>query len=106
MEDDFRDVCDILLTSIQLLNRKAPYGHEILAFVRSLPVYFIAIKELDVSSSAGKRPVSIELSVTCGLEKALNENSKQSKHRSRSVGMTSILTTTSDLDLVDFRRIS
>ncbi|KAI5117308.1 hypothetical protein M0805_005536 [Coniferiporia weirii] len=88
-----------------LLNRRPPFGHEVLAFVRNLPQYDLTVKVDDITSYNAKKPVSVELTIECrALQPSIVK--AKSKQRSRSLGMTSILTTTSDLDFVDFRRIA
>ncbi|KAH8117083.1 P-loop containing nucleoside triphosphate hydrolase protein [Phellopilus nigrolimitatus] len=92
-----------------LLNRRPPYGHEVLAFVQDMPQYELKITASKdaISSYAGRKPVSVELTVECRILDALiGKKAKSNKQRSRSLGMTSILTTTSDMDFIDFRRIS
>ncbi|KAJ7827539.1 hypothetical protein B0H14DRAFT_2814688 [Mycena olivaceomarginata] len=50
-----------------LLNRRSPFGHEVLASVKELPQYTLAVQELGVHSNGGKNPVELELSITCGV---------------------------------------
>ncbi|EJD02191.1 P-loop containing nucleoside triphosphate hydrolase protein [Fomitiporia mediterranea MF3/22] len=90
-----------------LLNRRPPYGLEVLQFVHDMPQYAvsIAVAKNGVTSYSGRKPVSVELNIECHLVQALSGRTK-SRQKSRFLGMTTILTTTSDLDLVDFRRIS
>ncbi|KAJ7137709.1 P-loop containing nucleoside triphosphate hydrolase protein [Mycena epipterygia] len=85
-----------------LLNRRPPFGNEILASVNELPQYTASVKEIEVHSNGGKGPVEIELSITCGLAVGLSSKGKKQKGRSQ---MTAILTLTSDSEMVDFRRI-
>ncbi|KAF7337997.1 ATP-dependent DNA helicase MER3 [Mycena venus] len=87
-----------------LLNRRAPFGHEILACVKEFPQYTLAVKEIGVSSNGGKDPVEVELSITCGLAVEQSNGPKGKKLKGRTQ-MTAILTLTSDLEMVDFRRI-
>ncbi|KAJ7461495.1 Sec63 Brl domain-containing protein [Mycena latifolia] len=87
-----------------LLNRRPPFGNEVLASVRELPQYTLAIKEVEVHTNGGKGPVEIELSITCGLAAEPLNPSKGRKQKGRSQ-MTAILTLTSDSEMVDFRRI-
>lgn len=89
----------------QLLNRRSPFGLEVLTSVRELPQYHLNIKEVSVSSDGGNTPVTVELSVECGLADAPTKGTKTKKHKGRSMDMTAVLTMTSDLDLLDFRRI-
>ncbi|OAX41690.1 P-loop containing nucleoside triphosphate hydrolase protein [Rhizopogon vinicolor AM-OR11-026] len=88
----------------ELLNRRSPFGFEVLAAANELPKYFLALKDVKVSPSDGSSPVDIELSIECGIIWD-NRASKVSKKRS-SAGMTTLLTITSDFVFVDFRRIS
>ncbi|KAK7038046.1 ATP-dependent DNA helicase MER3 [Favolaschia claudopus] len=87
-----------------LLNRRPPFGHEVLASVGELPQYILAVQEVRVQSNGGKEPVEIDLSVTCGLAIEQSNAAKGKKIKGRTQ-MTAILTVTSDLELVDFRRI-
>lgn len=87
-----------------LLNRRPPFGHEVLSFVQNLPRYKVTIAQ------KGYRPsyagVEVELEVECSLEVPLSGSSVSKKSKGPRLGMTDILTLTSDLDLVDFRRTS
>ncbi|KAJ7112430.1 hypothetical protein C8R43DRAFT_1159023 [Mycena crocata] len=87
-----------------LLNRRPPFGNEVLASVKELPQYTVAIQEVEVHSNGGKDPVEIELSISCGLVVEPPNGSKGKKHKGRSQ-MTAIMTLTSDLEMIDFRRI-
>ncbi|KAH9950191.1 P-loop containing nucleoside triphosphate hydrolase protein [Amylocystis lapponica] len=89
----------------RLLNRRPPFGNEILAFVRQLPQYTLKITEVNVTKGGGQQPVAIELSVECGLlvEDSVGAQSKKGKNKRSD--MTVVLTLTSDLDYIDFRRI-
>lgn len=90
---------------MQLLNRKPPFGLEVLASVKELPQYYAKHDQLEVRTSDGKGPVEIDLSIECGLVDKPGQK-KAKKGKNWSLNMTSILTVTSDMDLVDFRRIS
>ena len=90
----------------QLLNRRPPYGNEILQFVRDLPQYIVAVDESTIIPSSGTEPVEVDLSVSLALKGDVKD-SKGKRHKDRrSLGMTTVLTLTSDLDFIDFRRIS
>ena len=90
----------------QLLNRRPPFGHQVLAVVNQFPRYYIEIDELEVTSSDGTSPVEVELSVTCGLgDGSGTESAKSKKSKSKFRDMTLVLTVTSDMDFVDFRKI-
>ena len=87
------------------MNRRPPFGNEILALVQRFPQYFLEVTEVDVTTDEGNGPVEVELSIKCGL---LNENAvgdKARKSRNKGRDSTVVLTLTSDLDFVDFRRI-
>jgi ATP-dependent DNA helicase HFM1/MER3 len=90
------------------LNRRPPFGFEVLASARELPEYSLSITEVDVRSSVGsQKPVEVELSVECSLvtDHFSAGPSKAKKHQGRGSNMTTVLTLTSDLDFIDFRRI-
>lgn len=62
------------------------------------------ISELGVTSNEGQDPVEVELSIECGLDESLlNFGSK--KVKGHVLNMTALLTLTSDMDFIDFRRI-
>ncbi|TFK54660.1 hypothetical protein OE88DRAFT_1731974 [Heliocybe sulcata] len=90
-----------------LLNRRPPFGHEVLACLADMPQYFLNVSEQGVESTGGKGPVSVTLSIECGLiSDGITHTSKPKKNKSRRGDMTAILSLTSDLDFIDFRRIS
>ncbi|TFK76347.1 P-loop containing nucleoside triphosphate hydrolase protein [Pluteus cervinus] len=84
-----------------VLNRRSPFGLEILTSAHQIPDYSLKIDEIHVTPSTNGNPVTIELSVGCALQ--ARETREQKKVRD--AGMTTILTLNSDLDLLDFRRI-
>ncbi|ETW86191.1 hypothetical protein HETIRDRAFT_235038, partial [Heterobasidion irregulare TC 32-1] len=86
-----------------LLNRRSGAGHEILALVADLPRYHVSVKE--VSTNISGDSVDIELMIECSLilDAALAVKSK--KNKKRNFDMTTVLTLTSEMDYVDFRRI-
>ncbi|TRM59292.1 Sec63 Brl domain-containing protein [Schizophyllum amplum] len=87
-----------------LLNRRPPFGHEIIAAVQEFPHYSISIKELQVHPGGGDSPATVELLVECGvIEHSQSSNGKKGKIKSST--FTSVLTVTSDDDFIDFRRI-
>jgi ATP-dependent DNA helicase HFM1/MER3 len=94
------------LTIIQLLNRRPPFGLDVLASVADLPQYTLSIKETDVHSDGGKNPVQVDLHIECSLleEKSMNFP-KTRKQGMRRFQTTAVLTLTSDLDFIDLRRI-
>lgn len=91
---------------VQLLNRRPPFGHEVLAFVKQLPQYSLDVTELSVTPSDGKSPVEVELSIDCGLVSDLTEAPKPRKGKLRFRESSLVVIVNSDLDFVDFRRIS
>ncbi|KAF8517515.1 P-loop containing nucleoside triphosphate hydrolase protein, partial [Hysterangium stoloniferum] len=90
----------------QLLNRRPPFGTTVLAAVRDLPQYSLKITEVSVISSKGKNPVCVEIEIECRLLETpeFNTNTKGIR-KNPSLGMTTVLTLTSDNEFVDFRRI-
>ncbi|KAG6851272.1 hypothetical protein H0H93_011708 [Arthromyces matolae] len=90
-----------------LLNRRSPFGLELLASAREMPQYSLAITELSIRSNKGLDPVEIELSIQCGLEHAHERQPlKSKKQKSYKGNMTVVLTISSDLEIFDYRRIS
>ncbi|KNZ78445.1 ATP-dependent DNA helicase MER3 [Termitomyces sp. J132] len=90
-----------------LLNRRSPFGLELLASAQEFPRYSLNITQLGVSSNGGKDPVEIELSIQCGLEQVQNYRPpKFKKSKGYNGDMTVVLTISSDLELFDYRRIS
>ncbi|PIL24262.1 hypothetical protein GSI_14015 [Ganoderma sinense ZZ0214-1] len=87
-----------------LLNRKPPFGHDVLFAVNQLPQYQITISEIDVSPK--KDGVEVELSIHCGLVQDLKTSSMKRSKKQKRRDMTIVLTLTSDSVFVDFRRIS
>ena len=103
--------CDkplLMRCPIQLLNRRPPFGHEVLAFLKELPVYEVSIslRRNGITSYSGRKPVAVDLDIQCGLLQELGKAKSKSKHKHRNFGATNVLTLTSDLDFIDFRRIS
>ncbi|KAF9482800.1 hypothetical protein BDN70DRAFT_392856 [Pholiota conissans] len=89
-----------------LLNRRPPFGLDVLASIADLPCYTLAIKETAIYSDGGKSPVQVDLVIECGLlEQKLVHSSKAKKQRMRAFQTTAVLTLTSDCDLIDLRRI-
>ncbi|EKM55317.1 uncharacterized protein PHACADRAFT_143494 [Phanerochaete carnosa HHB-10118-sp] len=92
---------------IELLNRRPTFGHEVLAFVKSLPEYYIQVEEVGTTLSDGASPVEIELSVTVGVNEDTGVDSgKFKKGKAKLRDSTTILSLNSELDFIDFRRIS
>ncbi|KAI9069106.1 P-loop containing nucleoside triphosphate hydrolase protein [Trametes sanguinea] len=88
----------------KLLNRKPPFGHEVLASVDQLPRYTVTISEEDMSVQ--KDGVEVELSIECGLAQNMKNQKAKKGKKQRRWDMTLVLTLTSDNTFVDFRRIS
>ncbi|KDR81750.1 hypothetical protein GALMADRAFT_59618 [Galerina marginata CBS 339.88] len=88
-----------------LLNRRHPFGLEVLASVADFPQYVLRIKETAVRSDGGESPVKIDLLVECGLTEEVVASFKPKKQRNRAFQMTAVLTLTSDMELIDLRRI-
>jgi len=97
-----------MLTIEQLLNKKQASGDKILSAVRELPQYFVTIHELVVEHNtvASGNTVDVEVDIHCSVSLGSASSSKSKGQKSRHYhDMTYILTVTSDLDFVDFRRI-
>jgi ATP-dependent DNA helicase HFM1/MER3 len=90
---------------MQLLNRRPPFGHEIIACTEEFPEYSLKVTELEVRSNSGKDPVELDLSIECGLATEMSKTIQRKKQRGLSSYMTAVLTHTSDLEFIDFRRI-
>ncbi|KAK0441977.1 Sec63 Brl domain-containing protein [Armillaria borealis] len=67
-----------------LLNRRPPFGLEMLASAREFPSYMLKITEIEVRTNGAE----------------------VKKQKGRVYNMTSIITLTSEMELIDFRRIS
>ncbi|KAH9005003.1 P-loop containing nucleoside triphosphate hydrolase protein [Lactarius hatsudake] len=88
-----------------LLNKKQPSGHKILFAVRELPQYSVTIDELSVVHSTSDSPIDVELDIQCSVSWG-GSSSKPKAHKNRHFAdMTYVLTVTSDLEFIDFRRI-
>ncbi|KAG0697011.1 DEAD-domain-containing protein [Suillus ampliporus] len=90
----------------ELLNRRSPFGSEVLVAANELPKYFLVLTEVKVSPSDGKSPVDVELSVECGLLLDKRASTGSKKQKRSGFDLTTLLTITSDFVFVDFRRIS
>ncbi|KAG6907419.1 hypothetical protein DXG01_008991 [Tephrocybe rancida] len=62
-----------------LLNRRSPFGLELLASARELPQYSLTATQINVTSNGGKGPVEAELSVHCGIEHVQEHQSSKVK---------------------------
>ncbi|KAK0211119.1 Sec63 Brl domain-containing protein [Desarmillaria ectypa] len=90
-----------------LLNRRPPFGLEMLASALEFPSYLLKITEIEVRTSNAEKPVEVDLSIECGLtDEYFTSHAKPRKPKGRIYNMTSIITLTSDMELIDFRRIS
>ncbi|KAH9079272.1 P-loop containing nucleoside triphosphate hydrolase protein [Lactarius deliciosus] len=88
-----------------LLNKKQASGHKILFAVRELPQYSVTIDELSVVHSTSDSPIDVELDIQCSVSWG-GGSSKPKAHKNRHFAdMTYVLTVTSDLEFIDFRRI-
>jgi len=90
---------------LQLLNRRPPFGQEVIASAQELPQYSLEIQQVQVRSGSGNEPVEVDLSVHCGLVDR-HDNVKAKKPKRREANMTVVYAVTSDLDFIDFRRTS
>lgn len=93
------------LPSPQLLNRRPPFGQEVITSVQELPQYSLEIQQLQIRSGGGNEPIEVDLSVHCGLMDR-HDNNKAKKLKPREANMTVVYAVTSDLDFIDFRRTS
>ncbi|PFH54231.1 hypothetical protein AMATHDRAFT_135953, partial [Amanita thiersii Skay4041] len=87
-----------------LLNRRPPFGQEVLASVLDLPQYSLEVKELCISTNQHGGPVQVELSIHCSLMDS-QRNLHLNRMKRREASMTVIYTITSDMEFIDFRRI-
>lgn len=88
----------------QLLNRRPPFGQEIIASAKDMPQYSLAIEETYLSVGDGHEPIEVELSIRCGLVETMDKV-KFKKLKCREANITVVYTVTSDMEFVDFRRI-
>jgi ATP-dependent DNA helicase HFM1/MER3 len=89
----------------KLLSRRPPFGHELLMSARKLPQYHLSIAKAEKTPQKADA-LSMSLIIHCSLLLDTQPDAKDGKRRtSKFLGMTSILTTTSDLELIDYRRI-
>ncbi|KAH9901512.1 P-loop containing nucleoside triphosphate hydrolase protein [Cubamyces lactineus] len=87
-----------------LLNRKSPFGQELLTTVNQLPQYTITITESDMSTQDDG--VEVTLSMECGLFRDTKPPRTKKAKKQKRWDMTLVLTLTSDNTFIDFRRIS
>jgi ATP-dependent DNA helicase HFM1/MER3 len=76
----------------------------VLASLANFPKYFLKIEETSISSSKGSKPIDVVLSIHCGFI-AEKMQTAATKEKAGVFDMTIVLTLTSDLDFIDFRRI-
>ncbi|THU88606.1 P-loop containing nucleoside triphosphate hydrolase protein [Dendrothele bispora CBS 962.96] len=89
-----------------LLNRRPPFGLELLASLNEFPQYSLNVVQQRACVFGGKRPIEIDLLVKCGLvQEESKTKTKLKKQRNRFIDMTAVLTLTSDMEFIDFRRI-
>jgi ATP-dependent DNA helicase HFM1/MER3 len=69
-----------------------------------LPVYSVTVDEVSVMHSPGSTTVDVELEVQCSASLEGASKSKAQKGRYYH-DVTHVLTVTSDLEFIDFRRI-
>ena len=69
------------------------------------PQYSLGVRATDIFSDSGMNPVQVHLLVECGLANKLLSSNKPKKQNRCAMSITAVLTLTSDMDLVDFRRI-
>ncbi|KAH7889514.1 hypothetical protein F5I97DRAFT_1994977 [Phlebopus sp. FC_14] len=90
----------------ELLNRRPPFGFEVIAAVNEFPKYFLNLKELRYTPSNGNTAVEVELCIECGVSQDTSVVQRVKKPRRTGTQMTTLLTVTSDFVFVDFRRIA
>ncbi|KAH9966525.1 P-loop containing nucleoside triphosphate hydrolase protein [Russula dissimulans] len=96
-----------LLIIEQMLNKKQSSGFKILSAVRELPQYSVTVHELAVAhtTTTSHNAVDVELDIRCSVS-IEGSSSKSKAQKSRHYqDTTHILTVTSDLEFIDFRRI-
>ncbi|EUC66319.1 P-loop nucleoside triphosphate hydrolase, putative [Rhizoctonia solani AG-3 Rhs1AP] len=87
-----------------LLNRRPPFGSDIISSSRTLPSYSIIVEELTSTTNKAANTVDVELLVTVSAECTSAKDNHAPKGFDARV--TSILTITSDNQFIDFRRIN
>lgn len=88
---------------MKLLNRKAPFGRDVVEAAQQLPDFLAQLTEEDITTPGGSKPVEVTLTVRVGLRNPPSPNVDRGKKKG--LGMTSLLVVTSDHQLLDFRRI-
>ncbi|KAK2466807.1 hypothetical protein APHAL10511_001065 [Amanita phalloides] len=87
-----------------LLNRRPPFGQEVLASMKELPQYTLDIQQSQLRGGSGTDPIEVDLTVHCGLVDRC-DNVRAKKVKRREANMTVVYAVTSDMDFIDFRRI-
>ncbi|CAE6422876.1 unnamed protein product [Rhizoctonia solani] len=87
-----------------LLNRRSPFGSNIVSSARTLPSYSISVEELSTTTNKTAKTVDVELLVSVSAKCASIQDDRTLKGFDTRV--TSILTITSDDQFIDFRRIN
>ncbi|KAG9009074.1 Sec63, partial [Tulasnella sp. 427] len=85
-----------------LLNRKPPFGHDILEEVSALPKYRLTINEEALTHWGGTEAVVASLKIEVGLDGPLTTPRGK---KASILGFASVLTVTSDMEFIDYRRI-
>ncbi|KAI9460032.1 P-loop containing nucleoside triphosphate hydrolase protein [Russula earlei] len=90
-----------------LLNKKQASGHKILFAVRELPQYSVAIHEMAVTRTtvSGGSAVTVKADIQCSVSLECVTSKSKTQKSGHYRDMTYILTVTSDLEFIDFRRI-
>ena len=93
-----------LTDSVQLLNRRLPFGLEVLQGAKEIPEFRLRVVDDLVETFGGKEDLTCTITIECS---ATAEFSTQKRRKQRTaLGFTNVLTLTSDERFVDFRRIS
>ncbi|KAG8747588.1 Sec63, partial [Ceratobasidium sp. 428] len=87
-----------------LLNRRSPFGSELISAAQSLPKYSISITETCATINHTKSTLDVTISVTISAKLTRSEANRFSNNFN--TRGSSILTLLSDNQYVDFRRIS
>ncbi|KAG9128506.1 Sec63 [Ceratobasidium sp. 392] len=87
-----------------LLNRRPPFGSELISAARALPRYSISIAETSTGINRTKNTLDITISVTISAKLTQSKANRFSKNLD--IRGSSVLTVLSDNQYVDFRRIS
>lgn len=89
--------------TIQLLNRRPPFGSEVLAAANEMPDFQVKVVDETVKTFGGKKDIECTLTIECSCTV---QHSKQKRRKQKtSLGPASVITLTSDDAYIDFRRI-